>query len=603
MRLGPVCLILVMAFVASVAVAQDEFWLPRSDEANSGVSAESLKLPISLQWKHSTGDEEATPVAMPAVGSKMIYAPVGVTMYAIDRNTGELVWSLDTGAEIYSSPALSGDTLYFGSRDHSLYAVNAEDGQVKWRYLTGGPVDCTPVIVGDTLYFGSDDNRLVALDLGTSKPRWQFETNGDIKATPLVYRDVVVVGSQDRHIYCLNSEGRPMWTNTLGARAFFAAPTGERTKVIYACGKEIIAREIYTGRRIWRFKTAGIVSGAPCVKRRTAYVGTAAGAIYAINTNDGRGLWRYPAQGATEPITSSPTVVDDMLVFRAGTRQIVAIALRDGAERWSYLLPEPPEKAADKIGAGAGAGGMDPGMGGPIDFPGEGNAPGVDQPVGDNQGRNTTGTNRVEKTYKIEENVDPAVAVADDSVYVIGDDNIVYAFTTAGADNVPPTITDAILDVPGKQRTRVSFSPSITAEDDFPDRYAEDIIIPGTPPLFLSMVINDEGSGINADAIKVIVNDIEIDDYAYDANAGLLWYIYDPRGAAMNLDNGVKCIVFEVTDWRGNTSAACVSFTIDNKAQPPEPPQPKASTMDMGEMGPGGEMVDPGMMEMAPPPM
>jgi hypothetical protein len=75
MRLGPVCLILVMAFVASAAVAQDEFWLSRYDEANSGVSAESLKLPISLQWKHSTGDEEAIPVAMPAVGSKMIYAP------------------------------------------------------------------------------------------------------------------------------------------------------------------------------------------------------------------------------------------------------------------------------------------------------------------------------------------------------------------------------------------------------------------------------------------------------------------------------------------------------------------------------------------------
>ncbi len=601
MRLGPVCLILVMAFVASVAVAQDEFWLPRYDETNSGVSAESFKLPISLQWKHSTGDEEATPVAMPAVGSKMIYAPVGATMYAIDRRTGELVWSQDTGAEIYSSPALVGGTLYFGSRDNSLYAVDAEDGQVKWRYLTGGPVDCTPVVVGDTLYFGSDDNRLVALDLETAEPLWQFETRGDIKATPLVYRDVVVVGSQDRHIYCLNSDGRALWSNSTRARAFFAAPTGERTKIIYACGKEVIARELYTGRRMWRFKTAGIVSGAPCIKGRTAYIGTAAGAIYAINTNDGRGLWRYPAQGATEAITSSPTVVDDMLVFRAGTRQILAIALRDGALRWSYLLPEPPEKAAAAATPG-GVGAMDPGMGGDIAFPGEADAPGMDQPVANDQGRATTGADRTEKTYEIEENVDPAVAVGGDSLYVIGDDNIVYAFTAAGADNEPPIITDAILDVPGKQRTRVSFSPSIAAEDDFEGRYADEIIIPGSPPLFLSTIVSDEGSGINADSIKVIVNGVEIDDYAYDANAGLLWYIYDPRGAAMNLDNGVKNVVFEVTDWRGNRTAACVSFTIDNKAQPPEPPQPETPVMDMGGMGPEG-LMDPAMMEMAPPPM
>ncbi len=600
MRLGPVCLILVMAFVASAAVAQDEFWLSRYDEANSGVSADSLELPMSLQWKHSTGDEEAIPVAMPAVGSKMIYAPVGATMYAIDRRTGELVWSQNTGADIYSSPALVGDTLYFGSRDNSLYALSAEDGEVKWRYPTGGPVDCTPVIVGDTLYFGSDDNRLVALDLATTQPLWQFETRGDIKATPLVYRDVVVVGSQDRHIYCLNFQGRPMWTKTTEVRAFFAAPTGERTKVIYACGKEVIAREIYTGRRMWRFKTAGIVSGAPCVKGRIAYIGTAAGAVYAINTNDGRGLWRYPAQGATGAITSSPAVVDDMLVFRAGTRQIMAIALRDGAPRWSYLLPEPPEKeAATTTRAGAGA--MEPDMGGDIAFPGEGDAPAaMNQRVGDDQGRTTTGTERAEKTYEVEDNVDPAVAVAGDSIYVIGDDNIVYGFSAAGADNAPPTITDAILDVPGKQRPRVNFSPNMAAEDDFEGRYADEIVIPGTPPLFLSMMISDEGSGINADAVKVIINGEEIDDYAYDANTGLLWYIYDPRGAAMNLDNGVKSIVFEATDWRGNRSAVCVSFTIDNKAQPPEPPQPKTPVMDMGGMGPEGEF-DPGMME--PPPM
>ncbi len=603
MRLGPVCLILVMAFVASVAVAQDDFWLPRYDEDNSGVSSESLELPISLQWKHSTGDEEAIPVASPAVGSKMIFAPVGATMYAIDRATGELVWSQATGAEIYSSPALVDDTLYFGSRDNSLYAMSAEDGEVKWRYLTGGPVDCTPVVVGNKLYFGSDDNRLVALDIDTAEPLWQFETRGDIKATPLVYRDVVVVGSQDRHIYCLNSDGRPLWSKTTGLRAFFAAPTGERTKVVYACGKEVIAREIYTGRRMWRFKTAGIVSGAPCVKGRTAYIGTAAGAVYAINTNDGRGLWRYPAQGATEAITSSPTVVDDMLVFRAGTRQLVAISLRDGSPRWSYLLPEPPEKIAAATTGGAGA--MDPGMAGmgaDIGFPGEADAPAMEQPVGDDQGRANTGTDSAEKSYEIEENVDPAVSVGGNSIYVIGDDNTVYGFTTAGADNVPPAITDAILEVPGKARTRVNFAPAIAAEDDFEGRYADEIVIPGTPPLFLSMMVSDEGSGINADAVKVIVNGIEIDDFAYDANAGVIWYIYDPRGAAMNLDNGLKNVVFEATDWRGNRSAVCVSFTIDNKVQPPEPPQPKTPVMDMGGMGPEGAM-DPGMMEMAPPPM
>ena len=70
----------------------------------------------------------------------------------------------------------------------------------------------------------------------------------------------------------------------------------------------------------------------------------------------------------------------------------------------------------------------------------------------------------------------------------------------------------------------------------------------------------------------------------------------DPRGAAANLSNGVKNILFEASDWRGNRATLCVSFTVDNKAKPPEPPKPKAPTVDM--MGPEGEMVPPG--EMAP---
>ncbi len=601
MRFGRVALILAAIVLVSFAVAQDEFWLPRYDEANTGVSGDSLKLPVSLQWKHSTGDEVAIPVAMPAVGSEMIYAPVGPVIYALDRTTGELRWSQEAGADIYSSPALSGDTLYYGSRDNSVWAVNAADGEVMWRYPTGGAVDCSPVVVGNMLYIGSDDNRLTAINLDTREAVWQFETSGDIKASPLVYRDVVLVGSQDRHIYCLNSQGRPMWTKSTTARAFFAAPTGERTKVIYACGKELIAREIYTGRRLWRFQTAGIISGSPCVRDRKVYIGTAAGALYAIDANTGRGLWKYPADGVTEAVTSSPTVVDDMLVFRAGARQISAISLRDGTQRWSFLLPEPPEKKA----AAAGGGAMGDPMMGPEGgmFPGEGD-PGavIEGPVAGGD-INNDNDQRADRKYEMADNVDPAIAVSGNSVYVVGDDNVVYGFAATSADNVPPVISDAILEVPGKGRQRVNFSPNVTSDDDFEGRYADEIVIPGTPPIFLSMLVRDEGSGIDADKVRVLVDGEAIDDFAYDPKEGVLWYIYDPRGAAMNLANGVRNIVFEATDWRGNRAGVAVSFTIDNKAQPPEPPQPKQP--EMGGMGMefGPEGFDPGFIEPPPPPM
>ncbi len=593
-------IILLLACTAGAVLAQDATWLVRYDESSTGVSSASLEVPVSLIWKHTTGEEESSPVATAAVGDDMVYAPVGDSIYAIDRTTGELVWKQATGGEVYSSPSLADGILYFGSRDGNLWALDAEDGSIVWRYPAGGAVDCSPVISYGVCYFGSDGNRLIALDLETRTPRWQFEAGGDIKAPPLVYRDVIVFGALDRRIYCLNADGQLIWSRGVERRAFFGSPVGERTKVIYASGRELEARDIYTGRTAWPqpFQAADLIVGSPCVQGRNVYVGTSAGAVYCIDANRGRAIWRWPADGVAQPITSSPVIVEDMLVFKSGERDLIALSL-DGSEvRWRYTLPKAPEKTTAPTGpGGVGPGGIEPGMM-PMEPGMEGPVPGAEPGMGPGAGPGgqvgpggvAGGTREREITF--EDEVDPSVSVVDGALYTIGEDNVIYAFETAAPDNVPPMFADPVLEVPGRQRTRVQFLPSMATEDDFPDRYAEEIEIPGSPPLFLSLMLTDEGSGVDPDTVAVTVNG-EAADFTYDATEGLLWYIYDPRGAAANLSNGVKEILFEATDWRGNRAARVISMTIDNRLEPPEPPR-QQQQMGPGMLEPG---MEPGMME------
>ncbi len=595
-------IILLLACTTGAVPAQDATWLVRYDESSTGVSGATLEMPVSLAWKHTTEDEDSSPVATPAVGDDLVFAPVGDSIYAIDRTTGELVWKQATGGEIYSSPALVDGILYFGSRDGNLWALDAEDGSVEWRYPAGGPVDCAPVIAYGVCYFGSDANRLIALDLETRTPRWQFEAGGDIKAPPLVYRDVIVFGALDRRVYCLNSQGQLIWSRGVERKAFFGSPVGERTKVIYASGRKLEARDIYTGRTTWPqpFQAADLIVGSPCVQGRNVYVGTSAGAIYCLDANRGRAVWRWPQEGVAEPITSSPVIVEDMIVFKSGQRDLIALSL-DGREvRWRYTLPKPPEKAQAPTGPGGmGPGVMEPGMmpaepGMMQEPPRAGGAGGGVAPGGE-IGPGGTTTRTQEREIKFEEEIDPSVAVVDGALYTIGADNVIYGFESRAPDNVPPMFSDPVLEVPGKQRTRVQFLPSMATEDDFPDRYADEIKIPGSPPIFLSLMLTDEGSGINPDLVRVSING-ELADFTYDASEGLVWYIYDPRGAAANLSNGVKEILFEATDWRGNHGARVISMTIDNRLEPPEPPRPQTPAFE----GPG--MFEPGMEPgMAPP--
>lgn len=590
---------LILTVMASAAPAQDSSWLMRYDESSSGFSEATLELPASLAWEYDTEAEEFFAVATPAVDEEAVYAPVGDTIYAIDRTTGSLLWEQTAGDEVISSPAIADGILYAGTRNNSLIAVSTETGGIQWRFQTQGNVDTPPVIAWGVIYFGSDSNRLTAMELETQDVLWQFEASGDIKAPPLVYRDVVILTTNDGHIYSLNDDGQPLWSNRMESGTAFASPVGERNKVIYTSGNELLARDIHSGRMVWGrpFRAADLIVGSPAVVGRHIYVGTRGGAVYGIDANRGVAMWKWPRDGVVDPITSSLVVVDNKIVFRAGQRDIYAISLDGEDLLWQYSLPEVEERAQTQPGTGGTY--MPEEMPGMEGMPGEpGMEPGGGAPdeIG---GRDDTGRQTEKKEIKFEDIVDPSVAVVANAFYTLGDDGIVYGFGSNVPDNVAPTIADPVLEVPGAKRRRVQFTPELADPEGFPDQYAGDIQIPGTPPIFLSLMLTDHGSGVNPDAVTVTING-EPADYTYDAREGLLWYIYDPRGTAANLSNGVKQVVLEAADWRGNTVTKVVSFTIDNTLKPPAPPQPERPQFE----GPGGEFM-PGEFppgEMPPPP-
>ena len=52
--------------------------------------------------------------------------------------------------------------VYFGSQDATLYALNAQSGEKLWSYRTGGSIISIPVIANGFVYIGSNDHSLYA---------------------------------------------------------------------------------------------------------------------------------------------------------------------------------------------------------------------------------------------------------------------------------------------------------------------------------------------------------------------------------------------------------------------------------------------------------
>lgn len=102
--------------------------------------------------------------------------------------------------------------LYIGCSDGVIYALNAETGDVLYQYKTEDKIWGTPTLADNTLYIGSFDKNLYALDADDLTLKWMFTTEGSIFTKPLVENGTVYIGSFDRYLYALNAiDGTLKW--------------------------------------------------------------------------------------------------------------------------------------------------------------------------------------------------------------------------------------------------------------------------------------------------------------------------------------------------------------------------------------------------------
>ncbi len=170
---------------------------------NGGLSALSMEDFHEL-WRFPT---EAGIWAQPLLVNDMIvFTSVDHFMYAVDRETGQLQWSLNLGGSIASTPLLANNRLYVGSFNKSFFKISLE-GQILSEYATQNWVWGTPAIDENGIIYVADLSGFVhALDSENNlRERWSKEiAERGIRTGPLLYGDRVIVASRDGKVYWLD---------------------------------------------------------------------------------------------------------------------------------------------------------------------------------------------------------------------------------------------------------------------------------------------------------------------------------------------------------------------------------------------------------------
>ncbi len=311
--------------------------------------------PYSLESSSSSGGGCAAPAqtsiyGTPTVDGDLVYiGGFNGKVYAINTSTGALRWVYPREGALHpivGGPVVAQGRIYLGATDGGVYALDATTGDKVWQFETGGELWSAPAISGDTVIVTSFNKKVYALDAATGNEKWAqpFEAEGPIVATPLIYDNTVYIASLDRHIYALDAtSGQQLWTFPSdkvegGPQKWFWATPVVYQNTIYAADMDgrVYVLDAGSGALVTFIDLGGAISSSPVVVNGRVIVASEEGKVYSIDTQNNQSTELKAIDGIiTAPLAASG---DAVYVHVLKDETIYALNAETGAVIWSIPI-------------------------------------------------------------------------------------------------------------------------------------------------------------------------------------------------------------------------------------------------------------------------
>jgi outer membrane protein assembly factor BamB len=304
---------------------------------NSRLRTVSLRLrpPFRRVW---TFHARALLEFPPAIAYGRVFLPTfDGRFYALDAETGRVVWSRRAGRCGWASPAVASHVVYvtfIGSSEchHArtggeLDAFSTANGALRWRRELA-PTESSPLVADRTVLVGDWDGNVWALDARTGRTRWRAHLDGAVKGSLALAGRRVFIGTYGGSVYALSARtGAVLWRSG-GHGEFYSSPAvaygrvfiGSLDNGVYAFGQA-------TGDVLWTRPTGRYVYASPAVAHGLVLVGSYDHHFYALDVGSGAVRWRFDANG---PISGAASVVDGVVYFSTFAERTYALHVGGG---------------------------------------------------------------------------------------------------------------------------------------------------------------------------------------------------------------------------------------------------------------------------------
>lgn len=250
-------------------------------------------------------------MGLAAYQSKILAVAGFGTLFALDTNTGDILWKYNAKTPLRSTPTVCGNRAYLRTLDNMLLAISLEDGTLLWRYN---------ISAEDTVWAGA------------AAPACRAEKN------------MLVAGFSNGDIEAFNASiGYPLWAATLvdnSSTAFttdinaIQAPAVIDDNMVFATGSELtMGIDQRTGEEKWRQKIGG--TSIPLVAGDYVFVLTDSHELSALNKSNGEIIWTIDLPQDEDTVVeeiyyTGPLMINSHLFVASSEGDVFAFSAQDG---------------------------------------------------------------------------------------------------------------------------------------------------------------------------------------------------------------------------------------------------------------------------------
>lgn len=281
------------------------------------------KLKLVENWTVPIGKSSKTSTYLklkPVIRGAIIYtANASGMIEAVDKSTGNRVWSKQLKHAVVSGPTVAEGFVAVGTDASTIMLLRQTDGKEMFTFKVSSDALSKPIITGHKVIVKTIDGHLYAYSLTTGEKLWVSEHGSPsliLKASssPVVMDKLALVGFSDGRLDAVDIQtGRIVWQRSIAYASgssdverlvdIVADPIVRGDVVYLACYQGYVgALSLSNGEFLWR-KPASIYKNM-AIDSTTLYITDSSDLVWALDRQSGRVKWKQlvlKSRGLTEP--------------------------------------------------------------------------------------------------------------------------------------------------------------------------------------------------------------------------------------------------------------------------------------------------------------